>query len=223
MAWREALPCSSLLHLHAPAVGRRAGKQAGGREGRQAGGQAGRRAAGRAGRLRHRQTGSEAESPWQTGYAFHLACYLACTSVKATHPYRLMPAPPTCAHPPTHTPARYFPNGTVDVPQGHYDMDLLNIEFKDDATLLRGETLLVLTLHLVGAASVPRQLAASGVTTPDQLFNMTRVVHFSPQKPWAAAGLPGGAHPRFYDAFRLWTAAGLEICPHLARRDVPAA
>jgi alpha-N-acetylglucosamine transferase len=113
--------------------------------------------------------------------------------------------------------SKYFPNGTPKLDPGVFDMDLLNIEFKDEASLLRGEAVLALTGHWAEAARDLVPSAFQGKLTQDELWRLTRVVHFSPLKPWSGANgaarrANSNAHPHYYEAFQLWEASQKLVC-----------
>jgi hypothetical protein len=109
---------------------------------------------------------------------------------------------------------RYFPGGKPKLDVGMYDMDLLNIEFKDEAVLLRGETIMILSLHYAMAAVDPLQYPFKSRVSRDELYEMAGVVHFSPTKPWTVTSRQSrpGAHERFYQAHELWTNVSKQVC-----------
>ncbi|KIY98639.1 hypothetical protein MNEG_9321, partial [Monoraphidium neglectum] len=111
---------------------------------------------------------------------------------------------------------RYFPGGKPKLDVGMYDMDLLNIEFKDEAVLLRGETIMILSLHYAMAAVDPLQYPFKSRVSRDELYEMAGVVHFSPTKPWTVTSRQSrpGAHERFYQAHELWTNVSKQVQPH---------
>ena len=110
---------------------------------------------------------------------------------------------------------KYFPGGSPKLEPGMFDMDLLNREFKDEVALLRGENLLALSGHWVSKDADTVHWAGLGKISVDEVWNMTRVVHFSPLKPWMVgnprASQPN-ANPHYYEAFELWQAASSQVC-----------
>lgn len=112
--------------------------------------------------------------------------------------------------------SKYFSGGGEKLPAGWFDMDLLNVEFKDEVALLRGETVLALSGHWAAAGTDQVDSAFKGRISQEELWNQTRVVHFSPNKPWTGAAairsIRPGAHPRFYEAFEVWEKVAKEVC-----------
>ena len=110
----------------------------------------------------------------------------------------------------------FFPAGKpAALKPGYYDMDILNVMFKDEVTLLRGESLLALTLHWANGERDDLPSPFQGKITQDELWNLTHVVHFSPTKPWMGGNIRAAkprAHARYYDAFEMWEAAREVAC-----------
>jgi len=112
---------------------------------------------------------------------------------------------------------KYFPQGRAPaLKPGYFDMDLLNVEFKDEVSLLRGEAIIALTGHWVVAGRDGVPSSFQGRISQDALWEMTHVVHFSPLKPWMGGSSlrtqRPGSHPRYYEAFDLWAAASEAAC-----------
>jgi len=125
---------------------------------------------------------------------------------------------------------KYFPEGAA-APQlrhGMFDMDLLNLEFKDEVTLLPGASLVALSQHWQDAerdtiwgdtrSGGGGSGRPSGVVSQEQLWATTHVVHFSqPGKPWYwnATELRRRypkAHARLYEAYDTWNNASTAMC-----------
>lgn len=109
----------------------------------------------------------------------------------------------------------YFPDGKPQLQMGHFDMDILNILFKDEVTLLRGESLLALTIHWANRMRDELPSLFNGNLTQDDVWKLTRVVHFSPTKPWMVRNVrmtKPNAHPHYYEAFETWHKVRDTVC-----------
>ncbi|KAI8476613.1 MAG: nucleotide-diphospho-sugar transferase [Monoraphidium minutum] len=109
---------------------------------------------------------------------------------------------------------KYFPNGAAKILPGYYDMDLLNVEFRNEVQLLRGESVMALTLHWSEALD-PVPSAFKPYMSREELLNLTTIAHFSPTKPWMWRDIrtrKPAASPLFYGLFETWGKVSEQVC-----------
>jgi hypothetical protein len=88
---------------------------------------------------------------------------------------------------------------------------------QDEAVLLRGETLLALTLHWADRRSDPLNSTWRGSMSLEDVRRQARLLHFSPSKPWAwgrssvRRKAPHAAEA-FYEAHELWAGIARQVC-----------